>query len=85
MIIYAPFLLFVFELKPNIIYKHLTNNIINKVIDVFCLKTKLNNTPMNLGFENNEFEHTDLTLKVSINIFLTEFDKNKITVHIFFD
>ena len=45
------------------------NNIINQAIVQFCFKSKLNNTSMNPGFKSCEFEHTDLTLNVHIDIF----------------
>lgn len=35
--------------------------------------------------ESDEFRPTKLILNVHISIFLTEFDENKITMHIFYD
>jgi len=44
-------------------YKYFINNIIDQIINHFFFKSRMNNTPMNLSFESDEFGPTNLTLK----------------------
>jgi hypothetical protein len=60
MITYAHFLILLSEFKPNLTNKNIINSIINQVIDCFCFKPRLNNTPMNPNFERSEFWHVAL-------------------------
>lgn len=63
------FILFAFEFKFNFTHKYFINNIINKLIDQFCVKSIPNNIYMNSNFKNGEFEQINLTLNVYINTF----------------
>jgi len=76
MITHSYFPLLVFEFKPKFIDKYSNNYIINQVIDQFCFKSRPNNTPTNLSFENSEFRHTNLTYH-GANIFRLSVENTK--------
>jgi len=40
---------------------------------------------MNPSFENSEFGYNNLTSNIDVKHFLTEFDRNRIMVQIFYD